>query len=690
MNETNSENGIIDGGTFGDNYSGDEIMDDGAFTGNVFSIKLSQPAGIENLLDFSKKGNTQDSFIIDGLSRHQKAVKIGDFVFIVAGGDKSKREIRELNHSIGLYGVGIVVKDPYDISGKFYKIDIKFQYFFSRVLTQDDFYSEKYTKNIPNIGASTKGEPNQAIKKLSLKDAKNVFNAVFKITSESKLYIYNLFPWLSPEVNIPPGNTLYSALDDMEPGLDIHKVADVFSKYIINHNADNTSTLVGIFGKWGRGKTYFYDIVEEEIEQNHNNEFYFCRFQPWKYQKKESAWAYLYKKILDTYLESRGQQYSSSVLKFIVKTAAKIRLNKNKMGNIRFYTPILLGLFLVGLIYKYTDFIEGTLSLLTSAIGVSGLMLFIKNYKLLYNSHTSIKSIVSNYIKTQDHKEYLGFQHEIEYELKILLETFIDTDNKKLILFVDDLDRCNEEMIIDIIDGLRLVLDNEDINNKVIIITAIDERILTKAIQHKYFTGDQEFHIGEKEYIEKFFLIGLKFGKLEDDEIDELVDLYSNQYNKIVRSESESHEESSSLEALGETQENKVNAEEGEQDPSDDNEPMQSETEIINQNELEEIKSKVKEIGLETPRKINILIHRYLLFKSLMVEILEDPYLDDKMLVQLVVYGQDENRLKFFKDYYLSQTDDYIKVPLADYNHVDIERGQYIQLIKLVDMVTPF
>ena len=34
---------------------------------------------------------------------------------------------------------------------------------------------------------------------------------------------------------------------------------------------------------------------------------------------------------------------------------------------------------------------------------------------------------------------------------------------EKLVLFIDDLDRCNENILIDIIDGIKLVIDNEEI-----------------------------------------------------------------------------------------------------------------------------------------------------------------------------------------------------------------------------------
>ena len=90
-------------------------------------------------------------------------------------------------------------------------------------------------------------------------------------------------------------------------------------------------------------------------------------------------------------------------------------------------------------------------------------------------------------------------------------------------------------MIIDIMDSLRLVLEDESINKKLTIITAVDERILLKSIKHKYFEKEnigKNNDINPKEYIEKFFLIALKLNHLNDKDKIELVDEYSGVFNE--------------------------------------------------------------------------------------------------------------------------------------------------------------
>ena len=95
--------------------------------------------------------------------------------------------------------------------------------------------------------------------------------------------------------------------------------------------------------------------------------------------------------------------------------------------------------------------------------------------------------LIKKYSKQKTFKQYLGIQAEIQKEFKFLLTTWIkDSRDKKILLFVDDIDRCHEERIIQIIDSLRVMLDEDEIYQRVIIISALDERVLKRAIEWKY------------------------------------------------------------------------------------------------------------------------------------------------------------------------------------------------------------
>jgi len=710
IEESDSLNNIVDG-----NFN--DISINGEAT---FSIRFSKEKNIKELTDIYKRKKDNDVLVVENLSQLYDDVKLGSLLFMVAGGELGKITLK---YEQGLYAVAKVIKEPYQRSGRNYKIKIEFIYYYPKVLSPDDFYNYIETKNISDIGALTGGRQNQAIKKLTPQNTIDIINASFDIVNESKNLMYSLFPFLSGRIYNITNKSFNNTVDTLKPGLKITKIAKVFSTYIVNHSADNTSTLIGIFGRWGRGKTFLYEEIEKRLKKNNkknqNKFFYFCSFQPWKYQEQNSAWAYLYQQILKEYLASSSNKDDWVLMKWLKEKWKILILNKNRLGSWQLISLILL--VLLSAVYIYTPFVVKykAFAWVLGLIGTGGVILLLKTHKLYLNSYSSVKIIIDKYIKAKDYSHYLGFQNEIEYELKILLETFIDSSNKKLLLFIDDLDRCNEKMIIDIMDSLRLVLDDEKIKDKIIIITAIDERILENSIQYKYFNNGINSKIDAKEYIEKFFLIGIKLNELQDKDIDELVSLYSNQLNQLDTEEKENTQaeekkieeneqtEEKKIEENEQTEEKKIEEDEqAEEKKIEENEQTEEknieedeqteEDKILTKEEIQVIKETIKELQPSTPRKINIILHRYLLFKSFLLEMFQDDYkkFDSKMLIQFLVLGQDSNTLKFFKGYEVetknSISSPMIYIPLENFQHLKIQREEYHSIIKIVDMVTPF
>ncbi len=704
-----------------------------------FTIKTSQEGGIERLVDFFNEKNTDDIFSFSGLTQLYYDVEIGNLVFLVAGGDRGK--IR-LNYTQGLYGVARVVKAPYGKKGNAYTIDIQFIYFFNTVITRDMFYDYKDLKNVPNIGPMTKGEKNQAISSITLEKAKAIMLAATDITKISNNILFSLFPWVKDEYRTIATENYKSLIDTLPPALNVVSIAKVFAKYLMNYNSKYTTTLIGIFGMWGRGKTYFFDKVKDYIISKNSSEktFYFCKFQPWKYQKQESAWAYLYQTILESYLEKDIEYLDDSIIKktldyqnelaekyknkeWLCKIITSIDIERNykilllnikRLGAAKLVFSLFFILLTAIWIFIPFEYKLNFFSWLIGAIGISGMLFMYKSYSFYMKSKSTAKNIIDMYGKTNDYSNYLGFQSEIEKELSFLLQTYIDINTEKLVLFIDDLDRCNEEIIIDIVDGLKLVLDNEEINSRLIVITAIDERVLEKSIRHKYLNNDLPKNVGAKEYIEKFFLMGIKLNQLNDSDIDELVDIYTHTLNHKLYENSETVEEEPidynnedneldvadeiSGDIIGEIGSDGfppliVQSNNGDVKPLFVNNHLNMDSFVLDDYEIEYIKEVLKKVGLLTPRKINMFIQRYLIFKSLVLTILNNTQYESfhsKMLIEIVIMSQNKDNLDRFREHYITHTDYEIPIPLDDFATDKINREEYIILIKFAEMVSPF
>lgn len=57
--------------------------------------------------------------------------------------------------------------------------------------------------------------------------------------------------------------------------------------------------MLGIFGPWGRGKTYFFNRLKMNLinKQKHELEYTIVEFNAWKYQDTPALWAYLYETL---------------------------------------------------------------------------------------------------------------------------------------------------------------------------------------------------------------------------------------------------------------------------------------------------------------------------------------------------------------------------------------------------------
>jgi hypothetical protein len=159
---------------------------------------------------------------------------------------------------------------------------------------------------------------------------------------------------------------------------------------------------------------------------------------------------------------------------------------------------------------------------------------------------TKALHFIKKYTVKNSFKGSLGLQAEIQEELVHLLRIWIPSSRlskRKIILVVEDIDRCSEEKIIANVDALRVMLEDEEITKRLLIITAIDERILRDAITTKYtqharfrslnFDGrlkaqerknlHSEIQQLVTEYMDKLFICAIKLGALSVDQKTEFL-----------------------------------------------------------------------------------------------------------------------------------------------------------------------
>ena len=123
------------------------------------------------------------------------------------------------------------------------------------------------------------------------------------------------------------------------------------------------------------------------------------------------------------------------------------------------------------------------LEILIGLCSGSGVLLFLYFLKKL-SDNPLLTKFISN-VKIPDYSDQLGLVVLLKKQVRILTNLLVKK-NQKLIVFIDDLDRCSEDSIIKTFEAVRLVMDNE----RTIVIMAIDQRIALISIGNKYCSFD--------------------------------------------------------------------------------------------------------------------------------------------------------------------------------------------------------
>jgi len=182
--------------------------------------------------------------------------------------------------------------------------------------------------------------------------------------------------------------------------------------------------VLGVFGDWGVGKTSLMHLLREEMDRREHATVW---FNAWKYHGREDVWKALVRAV---YCEVRAQL---GFLKFSRKHASSTlkeggRFLGNKIGELLKVGPIV-------------DEIEGLLKL---------------------------DEIYEN-----------AFSDGLSGQIEQLLG---GQKGKRLVVFIDDLDRCSPPAIVEVLEALKLYLDIE----RCVFVLGADEGVVSKVVEHEY------------------------------------------------------------------------------------------------------------------------------------------------------------------------------------------------------------
>lgn len=328
-----------------------------------------------------------------------------------------------------------------------------------------------------------------------------------------------------------PTKIIYDTIENYKETLDqgvppcfgINTLADCYIKQMdqIAIKADDKFRMLGIFGPWGRGKTYFFNRIKEKLqkrklpykwyslckEDDENNILYkIVDFNAWKYQDTPAIWAYLYENLYNSLSWCEKIRYN---IKYLVELYFK---------NILFYIFIFIVFWIIFYLGKRlaSDPIPNKIDIFKLPFFISLFLLSIADAYI--KNPLSVSQSIKKYIQRKSYNGILGIQNDLEVDIEKLLKYMVSKPNKnQILLYVDDIDRCSTDKMLHIINSLRIILENKEIQKRLIVICSVDAEKLKQGycLSKNVERDDERFLKEAREHLDKLFIFGIGLSSID-------------------------------------------------------------------------------------------------------------------------------------------------------------------------------
>ncbi|MCI4065125.1 KAP family NTPase [Micromonospora sp. R77] len=219
----------------------------------------------------------------------------------------------------------------------------------------------------------------------------------------------------------------------------------------------HTPFTIGVLGAWGSGKSSVLTMVDERLRERNEDAFLPVHFNPWVHRREPNLIQPLLRALRDAMTADRAKRFQSAALKItsIIGTlAADTLLSAVTAGRV-------------------------TVDKLDAASAQYA------------KARNDVGSELSN-LRTVLRDELAG----------------LDNQGIRAVIFIDDLDRCEPDQVIDLLESIKLFLDVPG----VFVLMALSKELVDRAVAMKYrdfgFAQEDLVDLGD-EYLEKMIQLPL-------------------------------------------------------------------------------------------------------------------------------------------------------------------------------------
>lgn len=324
-----------------------------------------------------------------------------------------------------------------------------------------------------------------------------------------------------------PKNTGF--LDDRVPPRDLLGF-DAYRDAVLDLIRDphtQTPLTIGLFGKWGSGKTSLMDFIKRELDaeqaevgkgENDGRKNLTVWFNAWKYEPREALWRALLHQVLETVRQAVPEKDKEPRQKLDDLAASLYRqVDREELGNLSldwrqllkgsFETAAQVGISLIPGLALLDELRKG-------AAGEAGKKGPGRIMDALQRARVTL------------HKDRVQSIEQFHHEFEGMVKQYIQPHGC-LVVFVDDLDRCLPEKAIEVLEAIKLFLDAPGC----IFLLGLDREVLEQGIQVKYKDfvveegeGKKRLLVDGANYLEKIIQLPFELPPIEAADIGKFID----------------------------------------------------------------------------------------------------------------------------------------------------------------------
>lgn len=299
--------------------------------------------------------------------------------------------------------------------------------------------------------------------------------------------------------------------------------ANTLSEVVSNSPKDKVFT-IGLFGGWGTGKSSIIKTVREKME---TSKVKFITYDAWKYANDSFRRMFLLK-IQEELKYEQTEEMQRFYQSETAETEPKTYISKHGLW------AVLLILLIILVVINLLP-IEDLLKIACSSI-VSLLGLLVTVYNGVFQK-----------LKVQISKPHLFAPEQFEHCFNEMTSAAFKQDNcivkalkyvkllplsatgiEKLVIIIDNIDRCHSEMAYQLLTDIKTFLSDEKKN--VVFIIPVDDEALKRNLFDRH-GKDRDCSREKEEFLRKFFNVTIRIKPHQSTELNTFAKALNNKYN---------------------------------------------------------------------------------------------------------------------------------------------------------------